>query len=124
MKTKLKKSSKRSLKISYIYSLKFFRALSSVGLEHLVYTEGVGGSNPSAPTFLTSTFDLSSFVGVFYFPDFLFSFPLNPVTLSPNSVLAFSPSSSIFDAISGNSSYTLCFSSGSSFKLYNSFFIN
>ena len=26
------------------------RALSSVGLEHLVYTEGVGGSNPSAPT--------------------------------------------------------------------------
>ena len=25
-------------------------ALSSVGLEHLVYTEGVGGSNPSAPT--------------------------------------------------------------------------
>ena len=32
--------------------LKFFRALSSVGLEHLVYTEGVGGSNPSAPTLL------------------------------------------------------------------------
>ena len=28
----------------------FFRALSSVGSEHLVYTEGVGGSNPSAPT--------------------------------------------------------------------------
>jgi hypothetical protein len=27
-----------------------FRALSSVGSEHLVYTEGVGGSNPSAPT--------------------------------------------------------------------------
>ena len=26
------------------------RALSSVGSEHLVYTEGVGGSNPSAPT--------------------------------------------------------------------------
>ena len=25
-------------------------ALSSVGLEHLVYTQGVGGSNPSAPT--------------------------------------------------------------------------
>ena len=25
-------------------------ALSSVGSEHLVYTEGVGGSNPSAPT--------------------------------------------------------------------------
>ena len=26
------------------------RALSSAGSEHLVYTEGVGGSNPSAPT--------------------------------------------------------------------------
>ena len=25
-------------------------ALSSVGSEHLVYTQGVGGSNPSAPT--------------------------------------------------------------------------
>ena len=30
--------------------LVFLRALSSVGSEHLVYTEGVGGSNPSAPT--------------------------------------------------------------------------
>ena len=28
------------------------RALSSVGLEYLVYTQGVGGSNPSAPTHL------------------------------------------------------------------------
>lgn len=26
------------------------RAVSSVGLEHLVYTEGVGGSSPSLPT--------------------------------------------------------------------------
>ena len=26
------------------------RALSSVGSEHLVYTQRVGGSNPSAPT--------------------------------------------------------------------------
>jgi hypothetical protein len=26
------------------------RAHSSVGSEHLVYTQGVGGSNPSAPT--------------------------------------------------------------------------
>jgi hypothetical protein len=25
-------------------------AISSVGSEHLVYTEGVGGSNPSLPT--------------------------------------------------------------------------
>ena len=29
-----------------------FRAISSVGSEHLVYTEGVGGSNPSAPTLI------------------------------------------------------------------------
>ena len=27
------------------------RAISSVGSEHLVYTEGVGGSSPSSPTF-------------------------------------------------------------------------
>ncbi len=26
------------------------RAISSAGSEHLVYTEGVGGSNPSSPT--------------------------------------------------------------------------
>ena len=26
------------------------RAVSSVGSEHLVYTQGVGGSNPSPPT--------------------------------------------------------------------------
>ena len=26
------------------------RAISSAGSEHLVYTEGVGGSNPSLPT--------------------------------------------------------------------------
>jgi hypothetical protein len=29
---------------------KIERAISSVGSEHLVYTEGVGGSNPSSPT--------------------------------------------------------------------------
>ena len=81
--------------------LKFFRALSSVGLEHLVYTEGVGGSNPSAPTLLTSTFDLSSHVGVFYFSASLFSFPTSPVKLSPNSSLAFLPIFSISNAISG-----------------------
>ena len=37
-----------------IYNYTIFvlpRALSSVGSEHLVYTQGVGGSNPSAPTF-------------------------------------------------------------------------
>ena len=32
-------------------SLKQGRVISSVGSEHLVYTEGVGGSNPSSPTF-------------------------------------------------------------------------
>lgn len=30
------------------------RALSSVGSEHLVYTQRVGGSNPSGPTQETS----------------------------------------------------------------------
>jgi hypothetical protein len=30
----------------------FYRAISSVGSEHLVYTEGVGGSNPSSPTII------------------------------------------------------------------------
>ena len=30
--------------------LRPLRAISSVGSEHLVYTEGVGGSNPSLPT--------------------------------------------------------------------------
>ncbi len=33
-------------------AVKMTRALSSVGSEHLVYTEGVGGSNPSAPTLI------------------------------------------------------------------------
>lgn len=34
-----------------VYLLPFNnRAISSVGLEHLVYTEGVGGSSPSSPT--------------------------------------------------------------------------
>ena len=31
-------------------------AISSAGSEHLVYTEGVGGSNPSSPTILNPTF--------------------------------------------------------------------
>ena len=34
--------------IVYLQSLN--RAISSAGSEHLVYTEGVGGSNPSSPT--------------------------------------------------------------------------
>ena len=31
------------------------RAISSVGSEHLVYTQRVGGSNPSSPTFLKAS---------------------------------------------------------------------
>jgi len=45
---------------------------------------------------------LSSHVGVFYFSASLFSFPTLPVKLSPNSSLAFLPSFSISNAISGN----------------------
>ncbi len=37
-----------SKKLRYICTP--FWAISSVGSEHLVYTEGVGGSNPSLPT--------------------------------------------------------------------------
>ena len=47
----------------YFYIFAALRALSSVGSEHLVYTEGVGGSNPSAPT--TENLTLSE---VFLFP--------------------------------------------------------
>ncbi len=36
--------------LQYICRPKTKGALSSAGSEHLVYTEGVGGSNPSAPT--------------------------------------------------------------------------
>ncbi|VXC40201.1 hypothetical protein CHRYSEO8AT_540136 [Chryseobacterium sp. 8AT] len=32
------------------------RAISSVGSEHLVYTQRVGGSNPSSPTKVPKTF--------------------------------------------------------------------
>ena len=34
----------------YGNSRAFIGAISSAGSEHLVYTEGVGGSNPSSPT--------------------------------------------------------------------------
>ena len=37
-------------KKNYICTRNQLRALSSVGSEHLVYTQRVGGSNPSAPT--------------------------------------------------------------------------
>jgi hypothetical protein len=43
---------------------KKIRAISSVGSEHLVYTEGVGGSNPSSPT--DETNPANFFRGVFY----------------------------------------------------------
>ena len=33
-----------------LFNSHYFRALSSVGSEHLVYTQGVRGSNPLAPT--------------------------------------------------------------------------
>ena len=36
------------------------RAISSVGSEHLVYTERVGGSNPSLPTSITILMNFSS----------------------------------------------------------------
>ena len=39
------------------------RALSSVGSEHLVYTEGVGGSNPSLPTKKVRFTDFFAFKG-------------------------------------------------------------
>ena len=49
----------------YMLIQTYFRARSSVGSEHLVYTQGVRGSNPFAPTFLTSTL-----VGVFLWKRF------------------------------------------------------
>ena len=42
------------------------RAISSAGSEHLVYTEGVGGSNPSSPTKLLKK--LGSFFLIYIFP--------------------------------------------------------
>ncbi len=38
------------MKNYFIFANQLRRAISSVGSEHLVYTEGVGGSNPSSPT--------------------------------------------------------------------------
>ncbi len=45
--------------------LLFKRAISSAGSEHLVYTEGVGGSNPSSPTRIKKT---GAFASVFFIP--------------------------------------------------------
>ena len=55
--------SKKAYSLHLISWLSVIRALSSVGSEHLVYTQGVGGSNPSAPTTLTPLIQ----VGFFYF---------------------------------------------------------
>ena len=50
-----------------------FGAISSVGSEHLVYTEGVGGSNPSLPTIQTFTIFVKVFLCLqFYCTNFLF----------------------------------------------------
>ena len=38
------------MKNDSIFAVQFKRAISSVGSEHLVYTQRVGGSNPSSPT--------------------------------------------------------------------------
>lgn len=38
------------MKKALIFATAKARAISSAGSEHLVYTEGVGGSNPSSPT--------------------------------------------------------------------------
>ena len=43
-------------------------AISSAGSEHLVYTEGVGGSNPSSPTKFKSYRN----VGFFYTPNLFY----------------------------------------------------
>ncbi len=46
----------------------FIGAISSAGSEHLVYTEGVGGSNPSSPTKIKSYRN----VGFFYTPNLIY----------------------------------------------------
>jgi|SaaInl74LU_5_DNA_1037368.scaffolds.fasta_scaffold03472_4 hypothetical protein len=38
-----------NVQIAYIFAPPIWE-ISSAGSEHLVYTEGVGGSNPSSPT--------------------------------------------------------------------------
>ena len=46
----------------YSNVLQFIGAISSAGSEHLVYTEGVGGSNPSSPTKIKSYRNVGFFV--------------------------------------------------------------
>ncbi len=50
---------------------RFIGAISSAGSEHLVYTEGVGGSNPSSPT---KNFNRN--VGVFFMSCFYWGYRL------------------------------------------------
>ncbi len=61
----------------YPQSDKIARALSSVGSEHLVYTQRVGGSNPSAPT-KGSQKRLGFLFYVLNFPGATVIFPDNP----------------------------------------------
>ena len=49
----------------YLHTFKQ-RAISSAGSEHLVYTEGVGGSNPSSPTIIYKPPKSFDFGGFFY----------------------------------------------------------
>ena len=42
------------------------RAISSVGLEHLPYKQGVVGSNPTSPTFIIRHFASTDAWGLFY----------------------------------------------------------
>ena len=41
-----------------------FRAHSSVGLEHLPYKQGVGGSNPSAPTLVAFCEEFQAYIQI------------------------------------------------------------
>ena len=47
------------------------RAISSAGSEHLVYTEGVGGSNPSSPT-IRDKEEIFCFVSFLFLSIYLF----------------------------------------------------
>ena len=66
------------------------RALSSVGSEHLVYTQRVGGSNPSAPTRKKRLFLRSLFIFWMQYQDCLLytslDFALNSITVYATSL--------------------------------------
>jgi putative endonuclease len=50
----------------------YYRAISSAGSEHLVYTEGVGGSNPSSPTKVLRNKDFFYTPNLHYMPFFVY----------------------------------------------------